>query len=42
MRVSMKCPTPPPPGVGWGFVKIRVSKAPPLGQGNYEAGSQFA
>ena len=35
-------PHSPPPGVGWGFVKIRVSKAPPLGQCNYEAGSQFA
>ena len=35
MRVSMKCPTPPP-GVGWGFAKFRVSKEPPLGP-NLEA-----
>ena len=31
----MKCPTPPP-GVGWGFAKFRVSKEPPLGP-NLEA-----
>ena len=30
MHVSMKSPTPPP-GVGWGFAKWRVSKDPPPG-----------
>ena len=42
MRVSMKCHTPPPCVKGGGFVKIRVSKAPPLGQSKFEAGPQFA
>ena len=43
MRVSMKCPTPPSRvAIGWGFVKIRVSKAPPLGLSKFEAGLQFA
>ena len=35
-------PHSPPPGSGGGFVKIRVSKAPPLGQSKFEVGLQFA